>query len=171
MQLPDLIICGLKYGPKWEKPLRRKKSNNGRTKNQSSTRLRGIYFIDPEDGQGDGVSKACLQQAAADPRRSPNLPVCETFGSRVAQAGREGREYMSCCGAVQSAWQVPPVRRTGGKTGLPARVSGRHVVRGRQSSPIPECAWVIGKASENGQKIRRRGGTLFLDKTGGSLVW
>ena len=30
----------------------------------------------------------------------------------------------------QSAWQKPPVRRKGGRTGLPARVSGRHVVRG-----------------------------------------
>ena len=41
----------------------------------------------------------------------------------------------SCRGTVQSAWQKPPVRRKGGRAGLPARVSGRHVVRGRQSSP------------------------------------
>ena len=32
----------------------------------------------------------------------------------------------------------PPVRRKGGRAGLPARVSGRHVVRGRQSSPTLE---------------------------------
>ena len=31
-----------------------------------------------------------------------------------------------------------PVRRKGGRAGLPARVSGRHVVRGRQSSPTLE---------------------------------
>ena len=30
------------------------------------------------------------------------------------------------------------MRRKGGRVGLPARVSGRHVVRGRQSSPTPE---------------------------------
>ena len=35
--------------------------------------------------------------------------------------------------------QTPfPVRRKGGRAGLPARVSGTHVVRGRQSSPILE---------------------------------
>ena len=39
---------------------------------------------------------------------------------------------------VLSAWQKPPVRRKGGRAGLPARVSGRHVVRGRQSSPTLE---------------------------------
>ena len=32
---------------------------------------------------------------------------------------------------------IPSVSRKGGRTGLPARVSGRHVVPGRQSSPIP----------------------------------
>ena len=33
----------------------------------------------------------------------------------------------------------PPVRREGGRAGLPARVGGRHVVRGnRQAAPIPE---------------------------------
>ena len=47
-------------------------------------------------------------------------------------------ELTSCRGTVQSAWQKPPVRRKGGRAGLPARVSGRHVVRGRQSSPTPE---------------------------------
>ena len=32
---PDLRICGLKFGPKWEKPLRRKKSKNGQTRNKT----------------------------------------------------------------------------------------------------------------------------------------
>ena len=31
-----------------------------------------------------------------------------------------------------------PVRRKGGRAGLPSRVSGRHLVRGRQSSPTLE---------------------------------
>ena len=43
-------------------------------------------------------------------------------------------ELTSCRGTVLSAWQKPPVRRKGGRAGLLARVSGRHVVRGRQSS-------------------------------------
>ena len=50
----------------------------------------------------------------------------------------EKDELTSCRGTVQSAWQKPPVRRKGGRAGLPARVSGRHVVRGRQSSPTLE---------------------------------
>ena len=44
----------------------------------------------------------------------------------------------------------------GGKTGLPTSVSGRHVVRRRQSSPILECAQVTGKAGENGQHSGNR---------------
>ena len=50
----------------------------------------------------------------------------------------------------------------GGKTGLPARVDGRHVVRGWQSSPIPECAQVTGKTGENG---------LYSGEMGGSSPW
>ena len=52
------------------------------------------------------------------------------------QGGKD--ELTSCRGTVQSAWQKPLVRRKGGRAGLPASVSGRHVVRGRQSSPTPE---------------------------------
>ena len=58
---------------------------------------------------------------------------------------------------------IPPVSRKGGRTGLPARVSGRHVVRGtdrphlslHNSQPCfggsRGCARVTGKAGENGQ--------------------
>ena len=55
----------------------------------------------------------------------------------MAQAGGKD-ELTSCRGTVQSAWQKPPVRHKGGRAGLPARASGRHVVRGRQSSPTLE---------------------------------
>ena len=68
---------------------------------------------------------------------------------------REGREGRTFRGTVQSAWQEPPVRRKGGTTRLPARVSGRHVVRGRQSSLFPGCAWVTSKTGVF--KSRRRG--------------
>ena len=46
------------------------------------------------------------------------------------QGGKD--ELTSCRGTVWSAWQKPPVRRKGGRAGLPARVSGR------QSSPTLE---------------------------------
>ena len=70
--------------------------------------------------------------------RVPNLRVCEHLhASRWhTQGGKD--ELTSCRGTVKSAWQKPPVILKGGRAELPARVSGRHVVRGRQSSPAPE---------------------------------
>ena len=67
--------------------------------------------------------------------RVPNLRVCEHPFHRW-EWHTQGRkdELTSCRGTVQSAWQKPPE----GRAGLPARVSGRHVVRGRQSSPTLE---------------------------------
>ena len=53
-QLPDLIICGLKHGQACQKQLRKRKSSSGLPKNQSSIMLgtlRGVYFIDPKDGE------------------------------------------------------------------------------------------------------------------------
>ena len=62
--------------------------------------LRGIYFIDPADGQRDGVFKACLQQAA-DPRGSRTCVCANIFGSGAAQVKCE---LASCRGTVKSAW-------------------------------------------------------------------
>ena len=44
----------------------------------------------PRDGQGDGVSKACPQQAAAVSRGSRTCVCANTFGRGVAHAGGEG---------------------------------------------------------------------------------
>ena len=68
----------------------------------------------------------------------------------------------------------PLFSRKGGRTELSARVDDRHVVRRRQSSPIPvqepavnrgskACVRVIGKAGENGQHSG--------EKKGGSSPW
>ena len=90
------------------------------------------------DGQGDGVPKAGLQQAAADSQGSRTCVCAITFscGSGTRRGGND--ELTSCRGTVQSAWQKPPVRRKGGRAGLPTRVSCRNVVRGRQYSPTLE---------------------------------
>ena len=62
--------------------------------------------------------------------RVTSLRVCKhPLYLGVAHAGRRKGELTSCRGTVLSAWQKPLVRRTE-ETGLPARVSGRHVVRG-----------------------------------------
>ena len=102
--------------------------------------------------------------------RVPNLRVCKhLYRSGSHTQGRKD-ELTSCRGTVQSAWQKPPVSRKGGRTGLPARVSGLHVVRGRQSSPIPAQASRVsvavwgaprgtGKAGENGQNSGEVGGS------------
>ena len=76
--------------------------------------------------------------------RVPNLRVCEhPLGFGVAHA-EEKDELTSCRGTVQSAWQKPPVRRNGGRAGLPKKKngSGRRVARGRQSSPTLEVRLV-----------------------------
>ena len=71
-------------------------------------------------------------------REGPEPACVQTPFNRRWQTQGGKDELTSCRGTVQSAWQNPPVRRKGGRAGLPARVSGRHVVRGRQSSPAQE---------------------------------
>ena len=69
-------------------------------------------------------------------RKGPELACVRAPLERGGGTCRgEKDEVTSCPGSFQSAWQKPPVRRKGGRAGLAARVSGRHVVRGRQSSP------------------------------------
>ena len=79
---------------------------------------------------GGWVPKAGVQQAAADSRGSRTCVCTNTFMLRGGT--RKGGK------TVWSAWQEPPVRRKRGRAGLPARVSGRRVVQGRQSSPVLE---------------------------------
>ena len=140
------------------------------------------------------ASKASLEfltilvaRVMGSPRRAINRrrPACEgpepacvqtPFDQGWHSQGEKG-ELTSCCGAVLSAWQSSSslTHHHGKKTGLPARVSGRHVVRGRQSSTasrlsvaVRQCARVTGKAGENGQ-CSGAGRQLTLDKTVGSL--
>ena len=77
------------------------------------------------------------------------------------QGGKD--ESTSCRGTVQSAWQKPPVRRKGGRAGLPARVSGRQVVRGRQSSPTLKVR--LGEQAMLVKTVKISG------KVGGSSAW
>ena len=71
--------------------------------------------------------------------RVPILRVRNHLELGVAHAGEEGRinvlPWYRRVGVAKTSSETQ-----GGRTGLPARVSGRHVVRGRQSSPILECA-------------------------------
>ena len=77
----------------------------------------------------DGASKACPTQAAADARGSRTCMRASTLVWVVAHAGGEGRiNVLPWYLPVGVA--IPPVIRKGGRTGLPARVSGRHVARG-----------------------------------------
>ena len=118
--------------------------------------------------QGDGL------------RGSRTCVCAKTLSPGVAHAGA-GCELTSCRGTVQSAWQKPPGSRQGGRAGLPARLSGRHVVRGDSPHlhPCPSqpcfgsskgCARVTGKAGENGQ-YSGAGLQVTQDKTVGSRVW
>ena len=51
-QRPDLKMCGLKSGRRSEKPLRKERNKSGQTRSPNSIMIgdRGIYFIDPDDG-------------------------------------------------------------------------------------------------------------------------
>ena len=62
--------------------------------------------------------------------RVPNLSVCKHVCCWGWHTQGRKDELTSCRGTVLSAWQKTPVS--------PKRVSGRHVVRGRQSSLILE---------------------------------
>ena len=65
----------------------------------NARRLRGIFFIEPEDQElkhtmknaRGGVPKAGLRQAAADSRGSRTCVCANTYHGGVAHAGREGR--------------------------------------------------------------------------------
>ena len=89
----------------------------------------------PEGWGSQGMSKT----GGGGPPRVPNLRVCKHFstpGDTCREKGRINvlRWYLPVGVAI------PSVSRKGGRTGLPARVSGRQVVRRRQSSPIPAQA-------------------------------
>ena len=81
--------------------------------------------------QRDGVLKACLQQAAADPRGSRTFGCVSTFRRRVAHAGGEGRIN------VLPWYRLVGVVSTSSETHRREDRAARNVVRGRLSSPIP----------------------------------
>ena len=71
----------------------------------------------------------------------PNLHVCKhLWVSEWHMQGREG-ELISCRGAVQSAWQKPPVRRK------------------EEELSCPHALIRTGKAGENGQHSAEMGGS------------
>ena len=146
-----------------------------------------IKFVDTKnqlaDGQGDGVPKVGLQQAAADPRGSSRTCVCaNTLVTGVAYAGEVKGELTSCpwYGLVGVASTSSGMQRRVDRAARKSEWSPRGTGTTALTYPCPSqpcfggskgCAQVTGKAGENDQKIRRRGGTLILDKTVGSRVW
>ena len=79
--------------------------------------------------------------------RVPNQRVCEHLCVMGWHTQGEKDELTSCRGTVLSAWQKPPVSREGGRAGLPARVSGRHVVRGTDR---PHLSWKCAQGDRQG---------------------
>ena len=94
-------------------------------------------------------------------REGPELACVQTLFILLVwhMQGRKD-ELTSCRGTVQSAWQYLQQDANEQEPGCPKRVSGRHVVRGRQSSLFLEVrARVTGKAGENGQNSGEMGGS------------
>ena len=88
-----------------------------------------------------GSPNACRKQAAADPRGSRTCVCANTLHHRGGAADVEGEGRINVLPWYRPVGvAIPPASRKGGRTGLPARVGGRHVVRRRQSSPIPAQA-------------------------------
>ena len=73
-------------------------------------------------------------------------PLARKWHTQEAKGEKHVLPWYRLVGVVSTSSETQ-----GGKAGLPARVSDHHVVRGRRSSPILECAQVTGKAGENGQ--------------------
>ena len=129
-----------------------------KNENQTPVKIRDASL---HRGQGDGVPKAGGQQAAADSQGSRTCVCASTLWTGGWHTQVEKDEFSSCRGTVKSAWQKPPVRRKGGRAGLPARVSGRHVVRGtdRPHTYPGSAPRGTGKAGENGQNSGEVGGS------------
>ena len=92
-------------------------------------------------GQGDGVRKAGLGQAAAAPRGSRTF-VCEHF--------------------LFARWHMPRRKNQAARKWSPCGTENR------QHHLSWKCAWVTGKAGENCQNSVEMGGTIILDKSVGS---
>ena len=142
-----------------------------KAKLDNARKLRGIFFIEPNDeefkltlkvarGQGDGVPEACEQQAAADSRGSRTCVCANTFCcERVAHAGSEGRtDVMPWYRSVGVA--PPPVRRSrrkyqaARKSDWSPRGAGN-----RQAPPVLEVHPGNSKAGEDGQNSGEMGGS------------
>ena len=126
-----------------------------------------IKFVDTKnqlaDGQGDGVPKAGLQQAAADPRGSSRTCVCaNTLVTGVAHAGEVKGELSSCpwyrlVGVAKTSSETQRrVDRAARKCEWSPRGTGTTAL----TYPCPSqpcfggskgCAQVTGKAGDNGQ--------------------
>ena len=88
--------------------------------------------------QEDRVPKAGQKRAGAEPRGSQTCVCANTLPRRWHAQGRRANSRPAVVPSGQHD-QVPPVRRTKRREDRAAwkHVSGRHVVRGRQSSPFP----------------------------------
>ena len=84
----------LKFGPKLEKPIKREKSKNGQTRKpkfDNARRLRGIYFIDAEDGE--------YEETIKNARRKLEVPMLAAMPSKKKTKNRTGfqeTEAKSC---------------------------------------------------------------------------
>ena len=88
--------------------------------------------LQEKDGQGDGSPRLVPNRRRT--REGPEPACVQTpFPARVAHAGEggEGKGELTSCRGYRPVGVVTASSDTyEGQTGLPARVSGRHVVRG-----------------------------------------
>ena len=97
-------MYGLKYGPKLGKPLRIEKNKNGKTpKLDNARRLRGIYFVDPEDEEYKEIiqnarRKLELQMEAAMPckKKTKNMTCLQETVGRLGAHNKALKTKYAC---------------------------------------------------------------------------
>ena len=109
-----------------------------------------------EDGQGDGSPRQVLNRRRT---RGSRTCVCASTFLLGWHTHEAKGESTSCRGTFWSAWQVP------------ARVSGRHVVRRTTVLTYPGMRPGNRQGQRKRSKFRGRSGTLILEETVGRVWW
>ena len=104
-------------------------SSQNRLKKETAASFKGT-LPNPEAWPGGWGPQGSCSTGGGGLAVVPNLRVCKTPLHRGGTRKGEKGDLTSCRCTAQSAWQKTFGWKHGGRTRLPARVSGRHVVRG-----------------------------------------
>ena len=101
---PDQIMCIQKFGRKMVMPLRIEISRNGQKRNQkldNARRLRGFYFIDPDDEEYKGILENATRKlerlvAPATPCKRPPKGITKVYGKSEIASEKTPKTVYEC---------------------------------------------------------------------------